>query len=129
MVQLPSEAQRMLNSMWLEMEASRQEGIRERARANPKAHKLSTVMPKGARLNYRVYPAGKDGRGNRVDFCVSEHVNCAGYILGWREIRYRKPRRKTRVVMERKNWTAYKSLGTAIKRAQQKAETFKTKHS
>lgn len=97
------------------------------AKANPKAHRLTTVMGK-AKCSHRYWPGGKDGNGNGVYFCVADFVNVAGYILTWREVHYRKPvkRNGSKCTMCRDQWAARKSHAAAVKLAKARAARMQT---
>ena len=60
--------------------------LAEAAQRNPLANKLSRVFGAGVSMNYRYFPAPKNGKGQRVWFCWSTHKNVAGFYLGWREV-------------------------------------------
>lgn len=96
-----------------------------RAKADPKAHKLTRVMEGKHGLSYRYQTAGTDGRGRRVLFCWSVHRNAAGYFLGWREV-YSKPRGKRGAyTVKRDRWVARKAKWRARDVAVRRAESFR----
>jgi hypothetical protein len=120
MVKLPVEITRM----FAEMEQTRLESIKRAAREDPVKHKLTTVFASG-KMSYTYYDGGKDRRGTRYRFCVSEHTNVAGYILTWRERWFKKPRKLKRhglVTMFRDQYVAKSSKGMAQELAQERAE-------
>lgn len=55
------------------------------AKREPLKHKLTRVFEPGVSTSYRFWPAGKNGKGQRVIYCWSSHRNAAGFFLGWRE--------------------------------------------
>ena len=55
-------------------------------RPGSKPPKTTRTFPKGARLSYRFWPAGKDGMGRAVRFCYSVQRNEAGFFLSWKEV-------------------------------------------
>lgn len=79
----------------------------ERAKDNPRKHRLTRIMERGKPTNYRYYSAGKDGHGWSVWFCYCTNRNAAGYFLCWRERRAPKKSR-SKVRMKRDKWTAEK---------------------
>jgi hypothetical protein len=101
--------------VWREIEDVNNSIEREQAQADPKAHKLSKVMEKGA--NYDYYPAGKTKRGYTVSFCWTTKRNVAGYFLGWRQVS--KPATKAEAkrgmvsTIKRDRWIARKSRKAA----------------
>lgn len=92
----------------------------ERAKADPKAHKLCRIMADGKPASYRYVPAGKDGRGRAIWFCWSCWRNAAGYFLGWREVR-------TREYVKRDQWIARKVRRRARALAHRRVAAFKAK--
>jgi len=96
----------------------------ERAKADPKAHKLSRVIEGKHGTNYRYTSGGLDGKGRSVLFCWSLHRNVAGYFLGWREV-YSKPRGKRGAyTVKRDQWIARKAKWRAREVAHRRAASF-----
>ena len=93
----------------------------ERAKADPKANKLTRVMEGRHGMRYWWIPAGKDGLGRRVYFCWTRHRNVAGYFLGWREVNGKK-------LVKRDMWIARKAKWRAKEVAERRAAAFKRKH-
>lgn len=56
------------------------------AKRDPISNKMSRLFPAGVSAAYRYYPAGKNGKGQRILYCWSSHRNVAGFFLGWREV-------------------------------------------
>lgn len=79
---LPEDIQEYLRDRFASMERSDNERESVKAKADPKAHKLSRVIEGKGGTNYRYYRAGKDGRGRTIYFCWGVHRNVAG-ILPW----------------------------------------------
>jgi hypothetical protein len=105
----------------LEQDSLRRE--MDAARADPKKHRLTRNMGK-ASLSHRYWPGGRTKRGDSIYFCVADCVNAAGYVLTWREVHYRKPRKvrgQGKVVMNRDQWAARKTHRAAVKLAQARA--------
>ena len=104
----------MFGKLYRDLEQDRNRREHEAAEADPKAHKLSRVMLGRGGLNYRWYPAGRNGRNQIVRFCWSLHRNCAGYFLGWREV-------QSKTQVKRDRWIARKSRNAVKKLAQRRA--------
>ena len=56
------------------------------AKRDPFKNKTTRVFDAGVSAAYRYWPAGKNGKGQKVMFCWSTHRNAAGFYLGWREV-------------------------------------------
>lgn len=100
---IPEPLQRLMGRMLRDMQQAGLERAESAAKADPRAHRLSRVFPKGARMNWRYYRAGRDGRGSEVRFCYTVERNVAGYFLAYRETRYKSGNGK------RDQWAASKS--------------------
>jgi len=120
-MKLPDEIQKMFQ----EFEQDTRQRILDAAKADPKKHKLTTVMGK-ASTSYTFYEGGKNKRGDKIYFCVADYVNVAGYVLTWRQVYYKKPRKG--VTMQRDQWAARISKGAAVKLAQARAAKCKVRY-
>ena len=92
----------------------------EAAQEDPKRHKLTKIMERGKDPNYRSYTAGKNGRGQQVNYCYTVHRNAAGYFLVFRQVRGKK-----KIVNDQ--WDACKTKQAAKNWAYQKSEEFRAK--
>jgi len=93
----------ILADVWRDLERDRNQRERERAEADPAAHRNSRVMEKAG---YR-YFSTKNGRGSIVRFCYSTNRNVAGYFIVWREI-------ETKKSIRRDQWDSAKTKADAI---------------
>lgn len=76
----------VIQDLLRDIEHHRQQDELRKARADPKAHRLSKLIADGKSSNWRYCNAGKDSRGRRIRFCYSCWKNVAGYYLFWREV-------------------------------------------
>ena len=114
------------------MERENMEREADAAKANPKAHKLSRVMPKGNRYVYT--PAGKTARGATVRFCRSTQKNAAGYFLCWREVETPAKKKAKKVgdlvsTTKRDQWTGFKTRKAAKALCRRRAAAFQKRRS
>jgi len=86
-----------------------------RAKASPKAHKLTKTFD--GPLRWRYYSAGRDRRDRKVSFCYTTVRNAAGYYLGWREVEGANGGK-------RDQWTASKTRRVVAERAKQRRDAF-----
>ena len=82
----PSAMQERLNRVWQEMEQSRLETERDRAKKNPAKHKLTHIMADGKNPTYWMLEKFKLETGETVHYCWMKHRNAAGYFLTFREV-------------------------------------------
>lgn len=94
----------------------------ERAKADPKANKLTRVMEGKYGMRYWWLYAGKDGLGRKVWFCWTRHRNVAGYFLGWRQVENKKG------LIKRDQWIARKVKKRAKAVAERRAAAFRAKY-
>lgn len=114
-IQLPAEIQQLMGDMWRDIQRDNMEREEKKAKADPKAHKLSKVFENS---NYRYIYAGRNGRNQSVWYCWSSHRNVAGYFLGWRETHLRNKTGK------RDQWAARKSRKAVQELAKRRAARF-----
>jgi hypothetical protein len=113
-----------MKGMMEEFEKVERELEARRARRSPDANRLTKVM--SAPLHYRWWEAGKNKRGDRVWFCVSNYVNVAGYFLIWKEVRVTKRGRRYGPPV-RSMWSAKKDPSAAVRLVKRRVEAFKEK--
>lgn len=86
---MTSEAQKMLNAMWADLQRSSQEAEIRRIKAEPEKHRLTRLMSGGAHTGYTYWTCGEKIKGRRKSVCrqcVAKHRNAAGNFLIWREV-------------------------------------------
>lgn len=110
-MRFPPEIERMM----LEMRVDQLERERARVLADPVKHKLTTLFPEGARMNYHYWPVDK-ATWPRVRYCYSTERNLAGYFLSWRETVKKDGNGK------RDQWIASKRRNTVRDRAEARAD-------
>lgn len=113
-----AEVQKMFAEIWGSMQREGMERKERAAKADPKAHKLTTIFKNS---NYRYVYGGYNGKNQLVLYCWSSHRNVAGYFLGWRETQRRNKTGK------RDQWAARKSRKTVMELAQRRAKRFQGK--
>lgn len=107
-------------SMWADIQSADHNRRLKAAKAEPAANKLTKVFDPDARMSYRYYDGGKDGRGRKVWFCWATERNAAGYFLGWREVR-------GKTGGKRDQWVARKVKARCKEAAKRRADVFKAK--
>jgi len=109
-----------------ELEQTRLTGERERAEADPEAHRLTLVMERGKQASWKYWDGG-GVPGSRVRYGYTCWRNAAGYFLSFREVwdaekgeGYRDkwvPHRKRRLAADTaKRWAA-ESLADAMRKS------------
>jgi hypothetical protein len=117
----PPEIQKLMISMWADIQRGDHERQITRAKADPVGNKLTRAFDGGARMSWRYYNAGKDGRGRKVYFCWSTERNAAGYFLGWRQVTNKDGSGK------RDMWTANRTRNRVKETAKNRTNAFREK--
>ena len=78
-----AEVEAMLGKMIAEWEQESLRAEEKRIKADPLAHKLTTIFPRGD-SGYLFWEV--KSRGRRYRYCYSTKRNVAGFYLGWREV-------------------------------------------
>jgi hypothetical protein len=122
-----------LAPVFREMERMNMEAEAAMAKANPRKHRLSTVMENG-RLSYRHWGAVKDRRGRTIKFCWSSHRNVAGYFLAWREIETPTKRKGPAkpgdclATITRDQWTARRTKKALVELQERRTNALRSKY-
>ena len=75
-----------IETMLLEMEASRREALVARIKADPVKYKTTLQWSDGIEPRWRYFDGGTDRRGVRRRFCWTTTRNAAGYFLSFVEV-------------------------------------------
>ena len=124
-VELPEWGQKLLTDIWTRVERNRQAVEAAEVEADPKAHKMTGLMPDGVSASYRFYNT-TNGKGQIVRFCWGVHRNLAGYFLGWREV-WLKKSKKDGTLARRDKWCAYKTKKSVISIAYRRSQKMGSK--
>ena len=117
----PPAVRDLMISMWADIEQSSRKNEAKRAKDDPVSNRLTRVFDPGARMAWRYYDAGKDGRGRKVRFAWATTRNVAGYFLGWRQVINKDGSGK------RDQWTASRTRGTVKATAKRRTDAFRAK--
>lgn len=118
-MQVPAEIQNLMAEMWADFERGEREREEQRAKADPKAHRLSRVFAGRTGTSYNLLLAGRNGKNQSVWYCWSCHRNVAGYFLGWRQTR------RQNGTVKRDQWAARRSRKAVASLAQRRTDRFR----